>query len=257
MTARSPDRRRVTEICHAQHEASADAALAQAKQNLEYTTLRAPFDGNVARRHVDAFEEVNPGQTVYSVMDQSALEVKIDIPENVIMMLASPQSEPGERSDDIDVWAAFDMASERRFPLEFKEVATRADPQTQTFEVTFTLPAPDEVTILPGMTASVTLDLSRAMDVESVYYLPVTAVSGTEGLSARVWAVDEDTMTVREQPIVLGRLVGSSVEVTEGLEPGMRIVTAGAAYLADGMAVTLLAQSEQAEPREEDMPRPG
>jgi RND family efflux transporter MFP subunit len=235
---------------------SADAALAQAKQNLEYTTLRAPFDGNVARRHVDAFEEINAGQTVYSVIDQSVLEVKIDIPENVIMMLSSRGSEPEEQAGKIPVWAAFDMAPERRFPLTVKEYATRADAQTQTFEVTFALPAPDDVRVLPGMTASVTMDLSRAMDVDSVYYLPVTAVTGSEGLTPRVWAVDEDTMTVREQPIVLGRLVGSSVEVTEGLEPGMRIVTAGAAYLADGMAVTLLAHSEQAEPREEDLPRP-
>ena len=46
---------------------------------------------------------------------------------------------------------------------------------------------------------------------------------------------------------------GSSLEITGGLEPGIRIVTAGAAYLADGMPVTLLKQTEQAEPREGDI----
>ena len=43
-------------------------------------------------------------------------------------------------------------------------------------------------------------------------------------------------------------MVGSSIEVLEGLEPGLRVVTAGAAYLSEGQKVTLLKQTEQAEP---------
>lgn len=234
---------------------SADAALEQAKQNLAYTTLRAPFDGSIAERHVDQFEEVQGGQQIFSIIDRGSLEVKFDIPESIVMLLPS-SPETGERARDASVWATFDVAPDRRFELQFKEATTRADAQTQTFQVTFSLPTPDDVTVLPGMTASVTVDLSQAMNTVSVYYLPVTAVAGTNELKPRVWVVDETTMTVREQPVSVGRMVGSSIEVTEGLEPGLRIVTAGAAYLAEGMAVTLLEQSEQAEPRADDTGTP-
>jgi RND family efflux transporter MFP subunit len=231
---------------------SADAALDQAKQDLDYTILRAPFDGNIANRHIEAFEEIRVGQNIFSMIDRSSLEVTLDIPENIILLLPSAgRSE--DRGKNIKVWATFDVAPERRFELQFKEAATRADAQTQTFEVTFSLPAPKEVTVLPGMTASVIVDLSKLLNEKAVYYVPITAVSADNELTSRVWTVDEASMTVHERPVTLGRMVGSSVEVTDGLEPGLRIVTAGAAYLAEGMQVTLLKQTEQAAPRATDV----
>ena len=229
---------------------TADAALEQAKQNLDYTMIRAPFDGQIAQRHIDTFEEISPGQTIYSVMDRASLEVQIDVPENIILMM-TPKGTPGERARDIRVWAAFDIAANKQFALTFKEASTRADAQTQTFQVTFLLPTPEDVTVLPGMTASVTVDLSEVADEQAVFYLPLTAVAGSNEMSARVWTIDEQTMTVHARPVTLGRMVGSSIEVLDGLEPGLRIITAGAAYLDEGMKVTLLKESEQAEPSRE------
>ncbi len=227
------------------------ATLEQTQQNLDYTTLRAPFAGNIALRHIDAFEEIQVGQRIFSIIDPSFLEVKFDIPENLVLLLPGRRS--GDQPKNVNVWATFDAAPQLRFELEFKEVATRADAQTQTFEVTFSLPAPEEVTVLPGMTASVMVDLSKALKQQSIYYVPLTAVAGTNELNPRVWIVNEDSMTVHERQVSVGRMIGSSLEVTDGLEPGLRIVTAGAAYLAEGMKVTLLKQSEQAEPRSDDL----
>lgn len=227
---------------------TSDAALEQAKQNLDYTFIRAPFAGQIAERHVDNFEEVSTGQTVYSLIDRDALEVQIDVPENIILSIRGDDA-PGTNADKIQVWATFDAASDRQFPLAFKEAATRADAQTQTFEVTFSLARPENVTVLPGMTASVTMNLSALIDDEqAIYYLPLTAVVGDNEMSARVWTIDEQTMTAHERTVTLGRMVGSSIEVVDGLEPGLRVITAGAAYLSEGMKVTLLEQSEQAEP---------
>ncbi len=230
---------------------SADASLEQAKQNLEYTILRAPFDGTIAQRHIERFEEVRTGQNILSIIDTSSLLVKFDIPENIILRL--PRANNAEQTgSSVKVSASFESAPDQHFGLTFKEVATRADAQTQTFEVTYSLPAPDELTVLPGMTASVSVDLPKTVDQRAVYYVPIAAVSGDNELAPRIWIVDEDTMTVHERPVTLGRMIGSSIEITEGLEPGLRIVTAGAAYLAEGMMVTLMRQTEQAEPRESD-----
>jgi RND family efflux transporter MFP subunit len=226
---------------------TADAALDQSKQNLDYTFVRAPFAGQVAQRHVDAFEEVKPGQAIYSIIDRGSLEVQIDVPENIILLMSDSDG-PRETAAKVNAWAAFDVGADKRFPMTFKEAATRADAQTQTFKVTFDLPRPDNVTVLPGMTASVTVDLSLAIDEQAIYYLPLTAIVGDNSMSARVWTIDEVSMTVHERKVTLGRMVGSKVEVTDGLEPGLRVITAGAAYLDEGMKVTLMQHSEQAEP---------
>jgi RND family efflux transporter MFP subunit len=230
---------------------TADAALEQAKQNLDYTFIRAPFAGQVAQRHVDTFEEVRTGQTIYSLIDAESLEVQIDVPENIILLLSATGAEPGENASKIKVWASFDVGADKRFPMSFKEAATRADAQTQTFKITFSLAQPEDVTVLPGMTASVTVDLSALVDEQAIYYLPLTAIVGDNTMSPRVWTIDDESMTVHERKVTLGRMVGSKIEVTDGLEPGLRIITAGAAYLDEGMKVTLMQQSEQAEPRDD------
>ena len=45
----------------------------------------------------------------------------------------------------------------------------------------------------------------------------------------------------------MGTLSGDTIEVTEGLSPGDRVVVAGAAFLAEGMRVRLLPDTEQPE----------
>jgi RND family efflux transporter MFP subunit len=231
---------------------SADAALEQARQNLSYTSLVADFAGSVAKRHVEAFEEVLAKQTVFSMIDESSLLVRIDLPESLILHLPQGGND-ADRRKKTNVTASFGPAPDKHFPLSFREVSKRADAKTQTFEATFNLAKQNELTILPGMTADVTVDLSQILS-EAIHYIPITAVSANSGLEARVWTVDEETMTVHEQNISVGRMLGSSIAVTDGLEIGSRIVTAGAAFLAEGMKVTLMKEVEQAESRPDDRP---
>jgi RND family efflux transporter MFP subunit len=236
---------------------SDDAALEQARLNLEYTRLKASFAGTIAKRHVQRFEEVQAKATIFSLIDEASLLIKFDVPENLILALPSSSGQESATPAEgrtAKVWASFDTASEMSFPLQFLEAASRADPKTQTFEVTFSLPRPEGLTVLPGMTASVIADVSGLADEQVVYLIPLHAVSANGSLEPRVWVVDEKSMTVYAQKVTLGRMLGSSVEILTGLEPGTRIVTAGAAFLAEGMQVSLMQQTEQAEPREDDAP---
>ncbi|MAZ88010.1 MAG: efflux transporter periplasmic adaptor subunit [Cellvibrionaceae bacterium] len=227
---------------------SADAALEQAQQNLNYTTLKAPFAGSIARRHIEQFEEIATKQSVLSIIDQDSLLVKFDIPESLILQL--PQgTEEDQVTGHVSVWARFDSSSDSQFELIFKEVSKRADAKTQTFEITYSLPQQKEITVLPGMTANVTIDFSEVLNDKPVHFLPLSAISGSNELEPRVWRIDEQTMTVKEQKIAIGRMLGSKVEVTNGVQSGMRIVTAGAAFLSEDMKVSLIKPMEQAEPR--------
>jgi RND family efflux transporter MFP subunit len=231
---------------------SARAALELAQQNLKYTSLKAPFAGSIAKRHVEAFEEVQAKVTVLSLIDQHSLDVKFDLPENLILQL--PKGASNEKGvEKVGVTASFE-GSDKVFPLVFREVSKRADPNTQTFEVTYSIPEQEDMIILPGMTANVEVDFSRVVNVKALHHIPIKALTANTGLEALVWRIDEETMTVHEQRVSVGRVLGSSVEVTAGLQGGTRIVTAGAAYLAEGMKVTLLEEVEQAEARSEQFP---
>jgi multidrug efflux pump subunit AcrA (membrane-fusion protein) len=152
----------------------------------------------------------------------------------------------------IQAYARFEGRSDEQFPLQPKEIATQADQQTQTFRATLTMDAPETFTVLPGMTASVTLDMSQVVDKEGIKWVPVRAVQADSGLEARVWELDPDTMTVSARSVEIGRMSGRMIEVVDGLEGGEEIVAVGAPYLAEGMKVTRMRRTEQAVPREDD-----
>jgi len=233
---------------------SAQAALETAQQDLTYTELKAPFDGSVARRLVERFEEVQAKQPIAVLQNVNRLEVKFDVPESIIRGVRASRKETGtDARNGVRVFATFVDQPGREYPLVFKEISTKADPQTQTFEATYLMDQWEKGVVLPGMTASVTVDLAGYVDTAVVVTVPVSAVVGDYKLAPQVWTVDESSMTVSPRAVKIGRLSGNEIELLEGIEPGTRIVTAGTPFLAEGMKVRLMPDIEQAEPRAEDL----
>jgi RND family efflux transporter MFP subunit len=236
---------------------SATAALSQAEKDLEYTVLTSPFRGRVAERLVENFEEVQAKQTVFSLQNTARLDIIIDVPESVVRMVRSIDSKDRSVATNEEVavtraWAVFEGRPDDKFPLQPKEIATKANDQTQTFKATFTMEAPTSFTVLPGMTTTVLMDLSQLMPADLVKRVPVRAVQGDSGLKPRVWMLDPQTMTVSGREVAIGRMTGDMIQITDGLSGGEEIVAVGAPYLAEGMQVTRMAVTEQAVPRDGD-----
>lgn len=238
---------------------SASAALSQAEKDLEYTVLKSPFSGRIAQRMVENFEEVAAKQTVFSLQNTSQLDIIIEVPESVVRMVrrmgdVDRSISPGEDAPVTSAFAEFEGHSGKKFPLMPKEIATKANAQTQTFRATFTMDSPTDFTVLPGMTTTVLLDLSNliAADSDVIKRVPVRAVQGDSSLQPRVWILDPHSMTVSAREVVIGRMSGDQVEIIEGLDGGEEIVAVGAPYLAEGMRVTRMALTEQAVPRAGD-----
>ncbi len=223
---------------------TAKANLEAAKQNLIYTKLKASFDGVIAKRHVENFEEVILSRTIFSLEDISALKIKIDIPENLAIVIN--KSRKGARN----LHAVFDSIPGQTFPLSFVESTSKADPNTRTFKVTLKMEIPDNYNILPGMTATVFAELfadeSHSSAGSASIAIPVSAVIADDEKQATVWVVDEKTMTVSPKKVEPGLMVGDTMQVN-GLSPGERIVIAGAHFLRNEMKVTLLKTGEQAQ----------
>ena len=229
---------------------SAKAELNLAEQQLDYTELKAPFDGTVARRHIQNFEEIQAKQEIITLNDNEILEVKFDLPENLILRIRRVEGiddiEHSKAKHDIPVVAMFQSQQDKEYSLSFKEMSTKADASTQTFSMTYTMPKPQSIIILPGMTTMVKVDLSKFIDIDNVFYLPVSAVVADVALQGTVWVVDEKTMQVAPLAVKVGTMRGNSIQIKEGLEAGQRVVTAGVPFLYKGLKVTLMKMSEQA-----------
>lgn len=229
---------------------SAEAALQQSRRNLEYTVLKAPFAGSVARRMVQRFEEVAPKQPVVTLQQLHALEVKVDLPERLLRSFEAQKDMSVEgTASEASAWVNFDGAPGRRIALALVEAATRADPQTQTYELTFRMANPADMVVLPGMSATVTVDFSRLLRAEPAMWIPASAVTADAGLEPMVWVLDPATMTVSRRAVRTGEMQADRIRVLSGLRAGEEIVAVGVAQLADGLEVSRMPAGEQAAPR--------
>ena len=236
---------------------TSSAALSKARKDLEYTVLVSPFRGRIAQRRVENFEEILAKQTIIWLQNIDQLDVIIDVPESIVRTVRRNAIDDESLSSDAEVnalsaFARFEGQGEDLFFLTPKEISTKADAQTQTFRATFTMEAPSAFTVLPGMTATVSLDFSSLLDQEQVKWVPVRAVQADSGLKPRVWVLQPDTMTVSAQAVTVGRMSRGMIEVIDGLQGGEEIVAVGAPYLAEGMRVTRMQLTEQAVPRDSD-----
>ena len=125
---------------------------------------------------------------------------------------------------------------DREFPARLTELSTTADPTTRTFEATFAFEAPDDVNILPGMTASVRVSVGGEQTADA-YPIPANAAPIDNSGSAYVWKVDTSSMVVSRATVSLGEFSGWHVFVESGLSAGDLIAITGVHHLREGMEV--------------------
>jgi RND family efflux transporter MFP subunit len=206
--------------------------LRNAELVLEETVLRAPFDGIVGRKLVEEFGRVGANQPVVIVQNLDELEVVIQVPDRVVL----------HSSTSPEVFAEI-PGLDQTFPLNLKFYSTEADPVTQTYQVILGLGDKGDARILPGMSARV---FSEAATSDSLWVsVPLGAIISNNQGQQYVWKLDADSRA-RMQPVAVGSLQGNRVMVTEGLQPGDQIITAGLSGLKDGMPVRPLETNGEA-----------
>ena len=216
------------------------AALEAARQNVAYTSLNAPFGGRIAKRNVENFEEIRAMQPIYTLQDPTAYTIRIDVPES-IMILAREDRKP-------EVYAVFAQFPQRKFPLSIQEVSTQADAQTNTFAVSFAMPAVDDLNILPGMSVTVHAKPGRRqLAGPAVVYVPAhTVLEDNEGKFVYlVKRQGEEKGIIEKRTVSVGALSDAGLAITNGLRAGDELVTAGMSKMSVGLEVRLPAESAQ------------
>jgi RND family efflux transporter MFP subunit len=214
---------------------SARAAVDAAQDKLGYTTLRAPFAGVISKRYVDNFQEVRAKQAIVSLDDISSLEILVDLPEIVVASIRESDKEIGSEAR---AHAEFAAAPDAEYPLRIKEFATRADPRTQTYQVVFQMKRPEDLLILPGMTATVVGEPPVSGETGDFFVIPAIAVFADDQGKSQVWVVDKETMTAQRRGVTTGDLTGeANIQITEGLRSGDTVAVSGVSQIREGMKV--------------------
>lgn len=217
----------------------AAARVAQSRKAVDDTNLRAPFDGVVARRLVEVFENVQAKQPVVIVENLGEIEVEINVPERDIgsgvaavsgLTAAALEALTRRFAPRVSISAA----GGGDYPGRIVEVAARADTATRTFALRIAFDPPPNAAILPGMTARVTAHFDASEGIS----IPLSALTATADDEPQVWVIDPATMTAHARVIDVGQIGDGTVEVRAGLEPGDLVATTGAKQLAEGMRVS-------------------
>ncbi|WP_421856829.1 efflux RND transporter periplasmic adaptor subunit [Oceanicaulis sp.] len=213
-------------------------ALDTARQNLEYATVNAPFDGLISRRLVDNYTTVSAGQPVVRIQDVSELRVAIQVPESMIAQM--------DRDERPGMTARFPFLPDQSFELEYRELVAEPDQASQTYTALLALPDTVPANILPGMTASVTVNVPQTLSNQAQGVVaPLSALASNPDGSFSVWLFDAESGAVSRQPVLAGPIEGGQVVIHTGLEPGDEIVTAGVNALYEGMRVRPITPSNR------------
>jgi RND family efflux transporter MFP subunit len=206
-----------------------EGRVVEANIQLADTTLRAPYDGVIARRFVDVNQNVRANEPVVRFQDADEIDIALDVPESV--MISDIRT-----ADIVEMFAELSGAPGVRVPVRVREIAQVADPATQTFNVRVAMKATPGLSVLPGMTASVTVTYRRAGILGSRMLVPISSVVNDSSGEQVAWVLGPD-QTVSRRPVKTGEVTGGQIELLEGLQPGDRIAVAGGTFLRDGMTV--------------------
>jgi len=208
------------------------AAVESAKDQLEYTYLKAPYDGIVVGKFVENFENVQAKAPIVRILDDSSIEMVVNIPESLISLAQHVE----------DVKVVFDPFPDTEIPAHIKEIGTEASATTRTYPVTLVMQQPEGIKILPGMAGKASGAPPKGRDgVKLGVEIPVSAVFTDEtSEDTFVWVIDETSLTVSKKKIEVDQLGDRGIRIISGLKEGELIASAGVNYLFEGQKVKLL-----------------
>ncbi len=214
---------------------SAQAALDQARTNVDYTELLAPFDGIVAQVDIQNFQTVQAMSPIINLQNDTALDIQFSVPETIISQLR--RVEDPEVIESICGKVSFSAHPGRTFKACHKEHESIPDPVTRNYSAVFSLESISELALLPGMTASIEIDFTPFLADQNnqILFVPIESVFERDG-KQWVWKVDEKSRA-QIQEISPGRFENDLLEIKSGLSVQDKIIAAGVSFVRQGLLV--------------------
>lgn len=204
-----------------------DVALATQTHNqslMDYTRIKAPFDGIVSNRYVnegdliqDATKTDTQAKPVADVIEDTKLRLVFPIQESIVSQIFVGK--------EVELKI---QSTNKTFPAKISRFSGKINHETRTMRTEIDVDNKD-LTLKPGLYAYVKLSIAHQ---KNALTLPIRAVD-----NQTAWRITKENKTEKVS-IKTGIKTEEVVEVTHGLAEGERVVMGDLGALKQGMSVT-------------------
>lgn len=207
-------------------EARLESARLAVERARDSSTLTAPADGVILRRAADPAQTVAAGSPVF-VFGETGSGVVVRAP------VASNDAARIRVGDTAQIRV---NGAQRQGRVT--RVGAKGDDATGAFEVEIEIAAPEG--LRSGMVAEVEVAATPGAAAQTSIIVPTLALLDARADQGVVYVLDENAVA-RRRAVRTAGVTQAGVIVVEGLNPGDRVVAAGAAYVRDGESVRVAA----------------
>ena len=210
---------------------SAQGKYLGAEAQLSYSEIRSPIDGVVTDRPLYAGEMAAAGTALITVMNTSQVIAKAHIPQP-----DAAQLKLGDRSMLI--------VPGEPDPIEGKVtvISPALDPNSTTVEV-WVQAANPQARLKPGTSVQLSM---LAQTVKDAVAVPAASILTAQDGSTTVMIMGPDHRA-HQTTVKTGIRDGDRVQISEGVQPGQKVILSGAYGLPDHTKVTVEAAAEPGE----------
>ena len=206
--------------------AAQEKLLMTLRQNRDYASVTAPFNGVITQRNVDIGSLVqgnaNTGTFMFEVMQRDVIRVFVYVPQDEAFGVA-----PGV----VAIVRVPEMPN-REFPGKVTRIADALQSGTRTLLTEIDIPNPDDA-LPPGVYCTVELKIPR--ETPSLIVAAGAIVFNSAGLN--VWVVEDGVAHIR--PVTVARDLGATVDVSAGVKDGDQVILNPPVDLTDGHKVKI------------------
>ena len=186
----------------------AKASLASAQSRLSYTVIKAPRDGVLISRNVEAGNTVAPPTTLMVLSPDGEIQLVVQIDEKNLSLISIGQKALGSA----------DAYAKETFPAEVFYVNPGIDLQRASVEVKLRVPRPPDY-LRQDMTISADIEVARKDNAVTVSAGSIRSING-----AKPWVLKATGGRANRQEVKLGIVSGGKAEVLSGLDAGDLVI---------------------------------
>jgi membrane fusion protein, multidrug efflux system len=200
-------------------QAQAQAALSQARTSLDYTRIRAPFEGVVTGKKADSGTLASPGMPIFTIEDVRRYRLEATVNESDLQYVRTGQQ----------VSVLIDALGNTELKGKVVQIVPAADSASRTFLVKIELPT--DARLRSGLFGRG--QFSRGE--RQALLIPRSAVV-ERGQLQGIYVLDQNKIASLRY-ITLGKPSGADVEVLAGLQNGERLVAKPGAVDLNGKRI--------------------
>ncbi|RKX78044.1 MAG: hypothetical protein DRP87_07405 [Spirochaetes bacterium] len=195
-----------------------------------YSRVKAPVSGTVARIFVEEGNMVGTDTVLLSIVQDDPVYAVVNIPEKLYQRFNG-------REKSLKA-LVYPVAYENLYPFTgmVESISEVIDPATRTFKVEVAVGNPEGL-LRPGMYVNVEIVLS---EMENVLTVPASAVVFRDGKEVIFTLEENQSYHAVMQVVETGLRSGDVIQIVSGVDPDERIIVEGNAFLEDGQEVRVV-----------------